>query len=81
MAVNPSCKIKCAVHNDPMITAADIRRARAKLDETQTEFAHRLGVDQSTIHRWEQEAPAKPLLQKFLSGELKRWLPKNGRAT
>ena len=42
-----------------MITAAHIRTAREKLDESQLEFGRRFGVDQSTISRWEQGPPTK----------------------
>jgi DNA-binding transcriptional regulator YiaG len=38
-----------------MIAAVDIRVVRARLHETQTEFARRFNVDQSTVCRWEQE--------------------------
>jgi DNA-binding transcriptional regulator YiaG len=38
-----------------MITAADIRVARARLGEDQTAFASRFNVDQATISRWERE--------------------------
>lgn len=34
-----------------------IRRARELAGETQTAFAGRFGVDQSTAHRWETEGP------------------------
>jgi DNA-binding transcriptional regulator YiaG len=36
-----------------MITGLQIKRAREHLQENQTQFAGRFGVDQSTIHRWE----------------------------
>ena len=36
-----------------MITSKRILKARTELGETQTVFAARFGVDQSTIHRWE----------------------------
>ena len=37
-----------------MITAADIRAVRARLDETQQQFGARFGVDRSTIAGWEK---------------------------
>jgi predicted transcriptional regulator len=37
-----------------MITPADIKRHRKRLDETQTEFARRFNVNQSTVARWER---------------------------
>lgn len=40
-----------------MLSADDIKNARAKTRETQAKFAERFGVDQSTIHRWEQDGP------------------------
>jgi len=38
-----------------MMSASQIRSARLDLGETQTKFARRLRVDQSTISRWEKE--------------------------
>jgi len=38
-----------------MITAADIRVARARLGEDQAEFAKRFNVDRGTISRWERD--------------------------
>jgi transcriptional regulator with XRE-family HTH domain len=35
------------------ITAADLRRARKRLNETQAQFAARFGVDRSTYTGWE----------------------------
>jgi transcriptional regulator with XRE-family HTH domain len=37
----------------PEIAPEDIRRIRRHLDETQAQFARRLGVDQVTVARWE----------------------------
>lgn len=53
-----------------MVTAADIRATRARLDETQTEFARRFGVDRSTVACWEKAGPpgkgaAKMALQRM----------------
>lgn len=36
-----------------MITGKDIKRHRDRLGETQTEFARRFNVNQSTVARWE----------------------------
>ena len=36
-----------------MITAAQIRLARKRSGESQTEFAKHFRVNQSTVHRWE----------------------------
>jgi len=54
-----------------MISGEEIRQARIKLGESQTAFGRRLGVDQSTIHRWETAGPpeggaAPKLLEQFL---------------
>jgi len=38
-----------------MITSAKVRAARRRLGESQSEFAERFGINQSTIHRWETE--------------------------
>lgn len=38
-----------------MVTAQDVKAARERLGESQTAFAKRFGVDQSTIHRWETD--------------------------
>jgi DNA-binding transcriptional regulator YiaG len=40
-----------------MITASQIKEARKHVEETQTEFCVRLGVDQSTLSRWEENGP------------------------
>lgn len=34
-----------------------LRAARKQISETQTEFAQRFGVKQSTISRWEETGP------------------------
>jgi DNA-binding transcriptional regulator YiaG len=36
-----------------MITSKRFIKARKAVGETQTTFAARFGVDQSTVHRWE----------------------------
>lgn len=42
------------------VTAADIRAARARLDESQTEFARRCGVSRGTLASWESLGPPDP---------------------
>jgi transcriptional regulator with XRE-family HTH domain len=37
----------------PVLGAEEVRRVRRALDETQAEFAKRLGVDPVTVARWE----------------------------
>jgi DNA-binding transcriptional regulator YiaG len=49
-----------------------IRRAREKVGESQAVFGRRLGVDQSTVHRWETKGPpsngpARKALERELS--------------
>jgi DNA-binding transcriptional regulator YiaG len=54
-----------------MITAKQIKLARTKLGETQVKFAQRLGVDQSTVHRWETAGPpSTSYAQQFLTKKL-----------
>jgi DNA-binding transcriptional regulator YiaG len=50
-------KLKCGAHIADMIEAADIKRAREQVGETQAVFARRFGIDQSTLHRWETDGP------------------------
>lgn len=40
-----------------MITAAEIKEARKAVGESQTDFCARLGIDQSTLSRWEEKGP------------------------
>jgi DNA-binding transcriptional regulator YiaG len=41
----------------------NVSRLRASLNETQTEFAERFGVNQSTVSRWEDgEEPSGPAM-------------------
>jgi DNA-binding transcriptional regulator YiaG len=40
-----------------MLTGAEIKRVREALDESQQTFGNRFGVDQSTVHRWEEYGP------------------------
>lgn len=42
-----------------MTLAVAIKRARKKLNESQEQFAKRVGVNQATISRWEDDGPAK----------------------
>jgi len=52
------------MHNRGMVTGERIRTARARLGESQAEFARRFEVDQSTIARWEANGlPERGLLQ------------------
>ena len=41
-------------YTQDMVTGAELRAARKKLGESQATFGARIGVDQSTIHRWEK---------------------------
>ncbi len=41
------------MRDEATIAAEDIRRVRRQLNETQAEFAKRLGVDPVTVARWE----------------------------
>lgn len=57
-----------------MISADQLRQARASLNESQATFGRRFGVDQSTIHRWETDGPptygpAPKLLEQFLASQ------------
>lgn len=59
-----------------MVTAADIRAARARLDETQEQFSLRFGVDRSTIAKWEDFGPpwqgtARLLIERVLADLVK----------
>ena len=58
-----------------MTSAADIRAARARTKQTQSEFGERFGVSRWTIALWEEEGPpsagpARLLLDRILN-ELK----------
>jgi len=55
-----------------MVTAADIRAARARLDETQETFGIRFGVNRTTIAVWEKKGPpdegtARVLIERVLA--------------
>ena len=58
------------------MTSKDIRRIRAKLDLSQSEFAELLGVSTRTLQHWEQGrkagAPGVALLRLAESGALKK---------
>lgn len=46
-----------------MAQKINVSRLRTSMNETQTEFAERFGVNQSTVHRWEAgESPSGPAL-------------------
>jgi DNA-binding transcriptional regulator YiaG len=47
------------MHNDDMLEASTIKEMRTQLGESQVSFGARFGVDQSTVHRWETDAPPK----------------------
>lgn len=42
-----------------MVTASEIKTARENVKESQEAFGRRFGVDQSTVHRWENKGPPK----------------------
>lgn len=44
-----------AICIDVEMQQIDVRSVRESLGESQTAFAERFGVDQSTVHRWETE--------------------------
>lgn len=55
-----------------MITAADIRAARARVGETQAQFGRRFGVSRWAISAWERhklppEGPALVLIGRILN--------------
>lgn len=52
------------------MTAAAIKRLRERLGLTQAQMADRIGVNQSTVHRWEEgilppNKPCEKLLQQL----------------
>ena len=47
------------MHNTGMVTAEEVKKTRATLGESQAVFGSRFGIDQSTVHRWETDAPPK----------------------
>ena len=51
------CYARCI--NPVMFTAAEIKEMRMALGESQTAFAQRFGIDQSTVHRWETDGPPR----------------------
>jgi DNA-binding transcriptional regulator YiaG len=53
------------------IGAEDLRKAREALNETQWQFAARLGVNQGTVSRWERgRIPERGITQDFLRRRL-----------
>jgi DNA-binding transcriptional regulator YiaG len=57
--------------NDRRVTAADIRAARARVDESQSQFADRFGVDRSTIGVWERRGlPKKGAAPRLIEQEI-----------
>ena len=49
----PLAFISALMHHGGMISGKDIRKHRDRLGETQTQFARRFNVNQSTVARWE----------------------------
>ncbi len=65
--------------NKPLAIA--IRKARERLNETQTEFASRIGVNQATISRWEEIGPrglSRNLVERILQ-DIDRIHPHTGK--
>lgn len=60
-----------------MVTADDIRAARRALNESQSAFGARIGVDQCTVSRWETRGPPA---QAFIQDGLERALAELRRA-
>jgi DNA-binding transcriptional regulator YiaG len=54
-----------------MVTADTIKAERNRLRETQTEFARRFGVDQSTVHRWETNGVSGSITARFVASVLR----------
>lgn len=54
-----------------MVTADTIKAERHRLRETQTEFAKRFGVDQSTVHRWEANGVSGSITARFVASVLR----------
>ncbi len=55
-----------------MPTKEQIKATRVRLGETQAQFGARIGIDQSTIHRWEkhgvpERGPARIAAEKLLA--------------
>lgn len=46
--------------------AADIRSARARLDESQEVFGHRFGVSRRTVQKWEAGSIPRPKFRRLL---------------
>lgn len=62
-----------------MTTSHQIKAARTALGDSQAAFGARLGVDQSTVHRWETEGPPKRGAAKMLISQLLETLSKQKR--
>lgn len=58
-----------------MWTGNDIKTARKQLGESQAAFGQRFGVDQSTIHRWEQNGPPASVIVQRVVAEFLTSLP------
>lgn len=56
------------MQNPAMITGEYIRLVREQLGESQQEFARRIGVHQTTLHRWETRGlPSKGVTARHVS--------------
>lgn len=56
----------------PTLRSKDVIKTRERLKESQAAFATRFGVNQSTVHRWEegnppQKGPASILLKSLMA--------------
>jgi len=65
------------------ITSKAIRKARDALDETQAQFAARIGIDQATVSRWEtgrlpKKGVAQALLRRVME-DIERMFPQTVR--
>ena len=64
------------------ITPEAIRKARSALNESQSEFAARMELDQATVSRWENGALPKhgwpQVLLRFVLGEVERTINQRG---
>lgn len=60
------------MHNRRMLTGEELKKARDSLGETQQQFCGRLGIDQTTLSRWETQGPpvqgpARIVIQRVLN--------------
>ena len=65
-----------------MLLPAEIKKMRERLGESQTEFANRFGVNQSTVHRWETEGlpsagAARMAVEKFAAAMIQLGTPQS----